>query len=68
MLTPQTPGNIAEEYKSLVKVIQGTETFIAIDKIQAEGSIALARLEEEKKVKVSEDNISNFILLYLFII
>jgi hypothetical protein len=46
--TYYTPQNIAEEYKSLAKVIQGTETTIAIDKIQAEGSIALARLEEEK--------------------
>ena len=50
--TYYTPQNIAEEYKSLAKVIQGTETTIAIDKIHAEGTIALARLEEEKKLKV----------------
>ena len=59
--TYHTPQNIAEEYKSLAKIIQGTETTIAIDKIHAEGSIALARLEADKKIKVLSFNLCHYL-------
>jgi hypothetical protein len=47
-----TPASIASEYKALSSVVQETETTIAINRIQAENKIALAKLEEDKKLEV----------------
>ncbi len=47
-----TPASVADEYKSYVNVIQKTETEIAIGRIKAESEIALAKMDEDKKLQV----------------
>ena len=47
-----TPASIAEEYKSIVSIVNKTETEIAISRIQSENCVALAKMEEDKKREV----------------
>ena len=51
-----TPSSIAEEYKLLTTVVQDTETAIAIKRIRAENTIALAKMDEAKLLEVSQNS------------
>jgi hypothetical protein len=47
-----TPKNIADEYKAFASIVRDTDAAIEIGKIQAEGSIVLAKMEEDQKRQV----------------